>query len=40
MVYPSSPTYGRFWKVAERPQCDIDSCLPDVEGNEEADMPF
>ena len=33
---------GRFWKVAERPQCDIDSCIPDIDHSElhESDMPF
>ena len=33
---------GRFWKVAERPVCDIDSHLPDEDPNEkkEAEMPF
>ena len=33
---------GRFWKVAERPVCDIDSHLPDEDPNEEkeADLPF
>ena len=33
---------GRFWKVAERPQCDIDSSIPDTDHSEshESDMPF
>ena len=33
---------GRFWKVAERPQSEIDSRIPDVDHseNEETDMPF
>ena len=33
---------GRFWKVAERPQCDIDSSIPDIDHSEknETDMPF
>ena len=31
---------GRFWKVAERPQCDIDSTLPDADVKKESDMPF
>lgn len=30
---------GRFWKVAERPQCDIDSRIPDAEDKTD-DMPF
>ena len=25
---------GRFWKVAERPQCDIDSSIPDIDHSE------
>ena len=33
---------GRFWKVAERPQVDIDSRIPDVDHSEnvETDAPF
>ena len=33
---------GRFWKVAERPGCDIDSRIPDVDHSEkdESDLPF
>lgn len=33
---------GRFWKVAERPQCEIDSRIPDNDngGGPEPDMPF
>ncbi len=33
---------GRFWKVAERPQCDIDSSIPDIDHSEknETDLPF
>ena len=30
---------GRFWKVAERPQCDIDSRIPDAEDKTDG-MPF
>lgn len=33
---------GRFWKVAERPVHEIDSCIPDVDhsGSEDSEMPF
>ena len=33
---------GRYWKVAERPQCDIDNKIPDVENSENQadDLPF
>ena len=31
---------GRFWKVAERPQCDIDSSIPEADKDKEEDMPF
>ena len=34
---------GRFWLVAERPQSEIDSSVPDVDHSrkdEENDMPF
>ena len=33
---------GRFWKVAERPVCDIDSRIPEDDPNEmkEAELPF
>ena len=33
---------GRFWKVAERPQVDIDSRIPDVDHSEnvKTDAPF
>ena len=33
---------GRFWKVAERPQCEIDSRIPDAEHGENSfdDLPF
>lgn len=33
---------GRFWKVAERPGCDIDRAIPDIDHSENngTDMPF
>ena len=33
---------GRFWKVTERPQVDLDNRIPDVDHSEnvETDAPF